>query len=64
MYYGHTIIDVRGLIDELTMLNNIKIPDKIATNFTGIEYLYNLRNRDNQLSLRIHEDSSMSWKWH
>ncbi|KAL4711198.1 hypothetical protein ACJJTC_019039 [Scirpophaga incertulas] len=40
MFYGLTIIHVRGLIYEVAMLNGIKVPDKWhETKLAGIEYL-------------------------
>lgn len=61
MFYGLTIMDVRSLIYEVAMLNNIKIPEKWhETKLAGIEYLYNLRKRDNRLSLRTPEGCSLS----
>lgn len=40
------------LIYEVAMLNNVKVPEKChETKVAGIEYLYNLRKRDNRLSL-------------
>lgn len=53
MFYGLTIMDVRQLIYEVAMLNNVKVPEKWhETKVAGIKYLYNLRKRDNRLSLR------------
>ncbi|CAB3224738.1 unnamed protein product [Arctia plantaginis] len=61
MFYGLTITDVRRLIYEVAKINNIKVPDKWHdTKLAGIEYLYNLRKRDNRLSLRTPEGCSLS----
>lgn len=61
MFYGLTITDVRNLIYEVALLNNKKVPEKWhETKLAGIEYLYNLRKRDNRLSLRTPEGCSLS----
>lgn len=51
MFYVLSIIDVRGLIFEVPMLNSIKVPDKYhETKLAGTEYLDNLRKSDNRVS--------------
>lgn len=61
MFYGLTVTDVRSLVYEVALLNNKKVPEKWhETKLAGVEYLYNLRKRDNRLSLRTPEGCSLS----
>lgn len=61
MFYGLTPIDVRTLAYEMSVANDIKVPDKWREQqLAGIEWLYNFRKRHPELSLRTPEGCSLS----